>query len=200
MSSFLFEQPLRLLFTCLFLLGVSGFISWVTQFQLWRRITLVGIVVTALLMTLNVKVETEHEEMRGFIGMLFSQVSQQRLGGLLDLLDPGYDYDQVTYETLVTAITTRWKRYSFTSFQLRKWSYKRRKKGTYDIQFACKAWISAGDGGSYPIEKTEWRIRVRRATEKKVKWQIQQIEPIELTIPLLDSGNLSLKRLLRTYR
>ncbi|TNE44662.1 MAG: hypothetical protein EP343_28800 [Deltaproteobacteria bacterium] len=200
MSSFLFEQPLRLLFTCLFLLGISGVISWVSQLQLWRRITLAGIVVTALLFTLNVKVETEQEEMRGFVGMLFQQVTQQRLGGLLDLVDPGYNYDEVTYEMLVTAITTRWKRYSFTSFQLRKWSYEKREKGTYDIQFACKAWISFGDGGSYPIEKTEWRLRIRRTEGKKVKWQIEQIEPIELTLPLMESGDLSLKRLLRTYR
>lgn len=198
MSSFLFEQPLRLLFTCIFLLGLSGVFAWISQLTLWRRITLIALPVSALLVVMNVSVETEREELRGFLSVMFQQVKQQRLAGMLDLIDPSYNYDEVTYEKLVTTVTTRWKRYGFTNFQLLSWSFKKKADKTYDVEFACKAWLSI-EGGAFPIDKTEWRLRIHRSTGK-FKWQIQQIIPIEITNPIGDSGTLSLKRLMRMYR
>jgi len=195
--SFLLEQPLRLGGTLVVLWIAAGVAWWMTQHKIWKQIVFLGAPSLALLMALNLFVVTEREDLFRFMNSVTTDVTKQRLTGLLRHLDPDYNFEGVTYAMLASKIRRSWKKYKFANVRILKWSYQREGAGEYSIQFACKAFLEVG-GYPYAVDRTEWKFYVRK---EKQKWRVTQITPIEFTHRSNDqAGALTLKTILRSFR
>ena len=199
MLSFLLEQPLRLGGTLVVLWVAAGVVWWITQQSWWKKVTVFGVPTIVVLLGLNLFVVTEREDLLRFMNSVITDVTQQRLSGLMNHIDSDYNFEGVTYDMLSSKISRSWKKYKFTNVQILKWSYERKEAGEYDIQFACKAFLLVG-GYPYAVDKTEWKFRVIKDKEKQ-RWLVTQITPIEFTSRSSDqAGVLTLKNIIRSFR
>jgi len=195
MGEILFEQPLRLLIAVV-VMEICFFVVWkISSDDIWKKTFLIGILLSVLLVSGNVWVQTEREQLMSFLDKFSFDLEKKKLKGVLPHFDPKYNYEGVSYQNLEKQFSGYWRRLTFEGLSFSQRKFAKLRKGVVDVQFVCKGRVVI-QGFPRPFEKNSWKFRVKK-TSDTAGWKITRIEPLEVSLPGRTDSGLQLKELLK---
>lgn len=179
--------------TCLVL--SAGVSVWLYHFKqtVSKLLHSIGPVCTIVLLAINLSVDTERETLTRWVQKLTHQLQSRGIPGIIPLLDPSYSHAQVTFADIKKASQSHLKRWSFTSVQASKWTYKKKGSSIY-MECTLRAHLQWA-GRPQALDPSTWGFHLRKDALSP-KWMIHRITPIALTLPYGSVPSMQLRLLL----